>query len=241
MFETAPSGDALSVALFFAAAGIAFMIPTVQEQGWKRWLFAGWGAVSFLCALFWPAIQKAFPALSPLMTAAASSDLVHWLGGGIIGFSVGFWVSRIGRKTTKESSQSDAIKLMITECFFQENTPNEVHFGLRVTNPGPPSVLKNWRAVVTTGLSNYETSVIPTLMRNIIGANGLPCGEVLPEGSPLEQGSEWQGGAKFGYDGNALARFGTLGNEFTIFAEDVRGHQIKSEKFTLSKIFVAPK
>ena len=150
--------------------------------------------------------------------------------------------SKAGVNQASEQNPAwDAIKIEITGCFFQENTPNEVHFGLRVTNPGLPSILRNWRAVVATKIFTYETNLITTLMRNIIGANGSPCGEILPEGRPLEQGSEWQGGAKFTYDGNALARFGTLGNELVIFAEDVRGRQIKSDKFTLSKIFVAPK
>ena len=76
------SGDDLTVALFFAAAGVTFMTAGLQERGFKRWGLVLAGLVSFCCAVFWPLLKDFSPIFSGAVVKTASHP-ASWFSYGI--------------------------------------------------------------------------------------------------------------------------------------------------------------
>lgn len=135
------------------------------------------------------------------------------------------------KRSSAPAGATDIAYLEILKVVFDPNGPTEMYVDFRISNPGDPTILRNWNLSILQGskkLSNLAPRVVQTnkLLTRPLG--GIKHDD-LPE-EPLEKGGQRTGRLTYTFKDRIPEKdFGSEGTRFDLSADDIRGRKIKAK------------
>ena len=179
-----------------------------------------------------------------IVAAIANNSWFHWIGGAIVGFSMGVYFDYLLKKrealssasiltqpmtsnapSLPESLSSTIVRMKIVGIVFESNLSTEMYADIEITNPGRPTVLAHWFLTVTRPDGLAPASFMPrTIHGDRIATKGPNAGIMADNfaAEAIETGTRRTARVVFTVEGTPVEeRFNVRGTAFVLQTEDV--------------------
>jgi hypothetical protein len=131
----------------------------------------------------------------------------------------------------KINDEKDNVHIKILKVDFDPNGPREIYLDFLLSNPGEPTILRNWTLSASGPNGESLDHVVPRVLHTrttFASSSQSPIVEDLSL-SPLEKGGAREGRITYTYDKPAKPIFGKTGTRFWLRTNDVRNRTIEAE------------